>query len=610
MPLYGPVFGPSGLAGTADLIPSIHLRSLAGGGAKVIDIIGDSTATEAADAVDPTQTVWGAIKQELASQNPDCSFTFNNRAIGGSNWNHPDQTGTATGLSLPSWFTTPGNTWLSYVEADAPDVLFILLGTNQPEAGENAGNGVAVFFREVMDVIDDWTKIPDIVLITPKPANPAAGGTYLTNQQNHQAMAAFLRGVSRTNGAGYSFDNIPYFGLIDLGRHYTARVLGYDPAVQYLSEITDGAQSSLTLGNDEVSIGTTDNGDWKASLTFTAAGDGALYDAGGRFINIPAGPFFANRIRINLGSNGEWVPRYQLDGGASTEQMGSNTTPGAGDITVDITCKGETIQLALNGTTVLDVRGPRLTGGYQPTVAMTGTISGDWTFDVDEFYTGKGLETRKTTSAAIAYGISGSPTGGNGINHPSSAFNAVDWLAIKGANLAAPGANGAGAKNGSTVSAREDAGGFRTVLTLNETPITFADDAGTGQYGSVKIYDFPEGLINVVGAVIDADLTLTEAAWADAAEGDVGLGTTAVTDGDALATTEQNIVPTTAIAALSSQVGPIDAQTASAVGLLDGTSTAVDLYLNIRIDDDAAHAAGNGTVSGTVSILWSLVGDN
>src|SRR4051812_28187391 len=69
---------------------------------------------------------------------------------------------------------------------------------------------------------------------------------------------------------------------------------------------------------------------------------------------------------------------------------------------------------------------------------------------------------------------------------------------------------GLGAPNGSTVTAVEYGNGVlhRTVLTLTATPISITDDAGVAQYGGVKVYDFPAGVINVLSAVVKGNLTL------------------------------------------------------------------------------------------------------
>lgn len=171
---------------------------------------------------------------------------------------------------------------------------------------------------------------------------------------------------------------------------------------------------------------------------------------------------------------------------------------------------------------------------------------------------------------------------------------------------------GVGAKAGDTVEAVENGCGgviHKTVLTLTATPITLTDDAGQGQYGGVKIYDMPAGNTVFLGATIDAVLTLTDEAWTDAAEGDVGLGTTAVTDGNALATTEQNIIATTEIAAMTAQEGPINASSVSLAPIAAAGEADTDVYLNVRIDDAEAHITDGGTITGTVTLVWVNVGD-
>lgn len=171
--------------------------------------------------------------------------------------------------------------------------------------------------------------------------------------------------------------------------------------------------------------------------------------------------------------------------------------------------------------------------------------------------------------------------------------------------------SGVGAKNGATVVADEAGDGIvhRTVLTLTETPITLTDYAGDGQAGGVKLYDFPAGDIHIMGAVIDADITLVGAQWVDTAQGDVGLGSVTKGDGTALVTAEQDIIATTEIAALVAQAGPINAQSVAAKTEAKAGGTDLDLFLNVRIDDDAAHITATGTVTGTVTITWINLGD-
>lgn len=170
----------------------------------------------------------------------------------------------------------------------------------------------------------------------------------------------------------------------------------------------------------------------------------------------------------------------------------------------------------------------------------------------------------------------------------------------------------AGAKNGSTVTVVETGGGVNvTTLTLTATPITIADDAGVAQYGGAgKVYDFPEGLIMVLGAVAAGSLTLgTTGTIINTFAGGVALGTAAAGTGATLVGTEANIMGENDVAAATSKVATINAQS-TATAILDGTATAIDAYLNLVVDDDATHTAGTGTFTGTATIVWKKLGDN
>jgi hypothetical protein len=156
-----------------------------------------------------------------------------------------------------------------------------------------------------------------------------------------------------------------------------------------------------------------------------------------------------------------------------------------------------------------------------------------------------------------------------------------------------------------------------TLLTCTATSVTITDDADTAQYGGVKVYDFPVGAICILGAVVDGALTLgvtgtITATW----EGDVALGTATATTGSTLTSTEANIMPSVAIAAATAKVGTIGAVpvatalTESGARWLDGTTTAIDMYLNFVIDDSATHTAGTGTFTGTVLFHWIYLGDH
>jgi len=178
---------------------------------------------------------------------------------------------------------------------------------------------------------------------------------------------------------------------------------------------------------------------------------------------------------------------------------------------------------------------------------------------------------------------------------------------------------GIGAKNGSTVAVTEYGDGVlhKTVLTCTATPITITDDAGVAQYGGVKVYDFPEGVICCFGAVIDGALTAgVTGTIIDNWDGDVSLGTATATTGATLTGTEADILPSTSVSAgASDKIGIAEAKpvptalTESGARWLDGSATAKDMYLNFVIDDDATHTSGTARFTGTISFLWANLGD-
>lgn len=147
---------------------------------------------------------------------------------------------------------------------------------------------------------------------------------------------------------------------------------------------------------------------------------------------------------------------------------------------------------------------------------------------------------------------------------------------------------------------------YRTVFNLNVTPITLTDETGVILYGGLKILDFPEGCILVLGATVD--LAIAASGNLDAtAEGDFSLGTVTASNNDTLTSTEVDILPSTAIAALVASAGTATGQS-TAVAFLDGTSTAKDMYLNV-IFDDSDHDGGSMTVTGTITLVWLNLGD-
>lgn len=158
----------------------------------------------------------------------------------------------------------------------------------------------------------------------------------------------------------------------------------------------------------------------------------------------------------------------------------------------------------------------------------------------------------------------------------------------------------------------------KTVLECNGLVVTISDDAGVAQYGGVKAYDFPEGMLLLKGARIGGILTAgTTGTIIDNWDGDVALGSATATTGATLTGTEADIMPSVAVSAGASDkdgvvnaVSVATALTESGARWFDGTATAKDLFLNFVIDDDGTHTAGTATFNGTIELNWEMMGDN
>lgn len=145
----------------------------------------------------------------------------------------------------------------------------------------------------------------------------------------------------------------------------------------------------------------------------------------------------------------------------------------------------------------------------------------------------------------------------------------------------------------------------KTVITFTARAVTCTDEAGVVLYCGTKVYDFPDGVIVFYGGTFDGDITVSGNLSATA-DGDIGVGTVTASNNGTLATTEQNIIPTTTIAQLVGSTGPADAASTSGTpALAEGWSSAdVDAYLNFLFDD-ADHDGGAVSVTGVLTILWA-----
>lgn len=151
---------------------------------------------------------------------------------------------------------------------------------------------------------------------------------------------------------------------------------------------------------------------------------------------------------------------------------------------------------------------------------------------------------------------------------------------------------------------RHYADAIRTAVIDVAATITPAAATGGGVTGSVKLLDFPESRVVILGIAgsISFSSSLTDASFSSS------LGTTAAsTANNTLETTEVDIIA-------SGDVNLATANTAVArvinVGTLatalDGVTTPVDIFLNIA-SDTVVHTSV--TVTGKIAITWVCLGD-
>ena len=168
-----------------------------------------------------------------------------------------------------------------------------------------------------------------------------------------------------------------------------------------------------------------------------------------------------------------------------------------------------------------------------------------------------------------------------------------------------------------TVTAEEKGDGVthRTILRLSSVPVTVISVTTGNGVGGTKIYDFPQGRLLVLGTMADLSVVIAAGDQADYTDatpaGDAGVGTVAPANADALGTDATDDDFATA-AALTMAAYAAGVQCPSEAALQhDGTSTAIDMLVNLLIDaadiDDGVTTTAY--VSGTVVITWINLGD-
>lgn len=153
----------------------------------------------------------------------------------------------------------------------------------------------------------------------------------------------------------------------------------------------------------------------------------------------------------------------------------------------------------------------------------------------------------------------------------------------------------------------------KSVITFTLTGDHDIDVDDGGKSAGVKVFDMPEGRLSVLGVTIDAS-TVTNNVY-NASTNDiyyVSVGTvdgTQAADAD-LTSTEADIIPKTTLDTVSSTTLTLTWKTAlAAAAQFDGTTTPVDLFVNVAVPDASNTDATTHAITGTMTITWINLGD-
>lgn len=462
-------------------IPALHLQRFASTLSPKVAVMGDSTSWDQGNnTAGLIDNLWGFLRTRMREDNPGRTITFGNYAIGGSTIFQYNRTGvqiTSDGLTLPSWFSPTSSTWISFVQAFAPDLLFVNWGVN--DSYTFTTNSLNSFLSDVAA----WTKIPDIVLITPKSANPVAAGAY--RLRNYQAGYLNAAGLQRTTAAANSASytaaaTLPNLGLLDVGRAFEIMVKGRDPVVQDLLSVLEDVEGIDAFPYDFEGT----DGDMFLDITFP--GMGAAFEAAGTVVTVkfgdPQGSTAGSSFITFSTTNGTTFFANMYGGGGLSVTSANLNNWSSGDLHIQIHLAGPRLYVTTQGSVVHDLLRPRYAGPFVPRITLTNPPASPL-MTVNAYYRSRMRPTLPGLSRAEAFGPRHGT--GNGINHGTSLqLNRVDRWFLQNTSFhcpVKPAASGrvVTAAGGITVG-RDDhivvvkkASGAATAVTLPTAPFAF-----------------------------------------------------------------------------------------------------------------------------------------
>lgn len=177
-----------------------------------------------------------------------------------------------------------------------------------------------------------------------------------------------------------------------------------------------------------------------------------------------------------------------------------------------------------------------------------------------------------------------------------------------------------GTTTGLSVVERGNSALHKTIITLDDLVMTMTDGSSSvtdACWGTTPLYTFPQGHVLFYGSHVLWPLGKVTAGTGgiiDAGDIEMGIGSTARANASnfALAAAERNIVIELVLAQLvGGTTAAIESIASAAALFLDGSTTDIVANLNfITSHDDDATASDTLILSGTITLLWTMQGND
>ncbi len=436
--------------------------------------------------VTPIDRLYNMLQQRILEDNPNKTISFQNFAIGSQTWTSQDNVATS---NLPAFYFNSSLPWLPYIQAANCTSLFINFGVN--DADGIIGTSVRSVLNKIVAwgntqpawststayakgaVIQDsnakleiaatagtsgsgshptWATtqgasttdgtvtwqllsasayvaaVPDIILITNKNTNAAAGAPYNTvlNQNGTLNAASFQRNIALSRAPGFAITGLPPIGLIDIGRYFTEAFNGFDPVEQYLTTVIT---SAVSVSSFPYSLPAT-AGDFDLNISIP---NGSGFGGGSNYIGIATGaPGSSAGSMFYIGSNSTTCYVFASDSsGQAGYAFALANDWNAGSNTVEIVARGERIYATCNGQLIMDKLQARYSGPFTPSISLINPPASP-AITINYYSSGSNRLYTPTVGATLCFGTAFGANGGNGINHDSSVCeNAVDWAVLE-----------------------------------------------------------------------------------------------------------------------------------------------------------------------------------